>query len=111
MAIGVVCPCGVSLSNFADNVPFLADFLPDQNSDAYCGAIEEAIRRHPGDPEIVASWVINDTLKLFRQAWQCPTCGRLMVLGPDGKYHSFIPESPETPRDLLAVSATPDVPA
>ena len=49
MAIGVVCPCGVSLSNFADNVPFLADFLPDQKSDAYCGAIEEAIRRHPGE--------------------------------------------------------------
>lgn len=111
MAMGVVCPCGASLSDFADSVPFLADFLPEQNSDAYCGAIEEAIRRHPNDPEIAASWVIHDTIELFRQAWQCPTCGRLLVLDLGGKYHSFVPESPETPRDLLAAPAKPGLSA
>ena len=52
MAIGVDCPCGKSISDWADNVPYLADFLPEQHSDAYCGAIEDAIRQHPGDSEI-----------------------------------------------------------
>src|SRR2546422_65397 len=72
VAIGVDCPCGKSLSNWADNVPFLADFLPEQNTDAYCGAIEDAIRQHSGSPEITAASAIDRTVELFRQAWQCP---------------------------------------
>ena len=59
MAIGVKCSCGNSMSNWADNVPFLADFLLEQHSDAYCGAIENAIRRHPGDAEITAAYAID----------------------------------------------------
>jgi hypothetical protein len=108
----VTCPCGMLLKDWRSNDPYLAEFRPDQHSDAYCGAIEEAIRRHPGDPEITASWIIYDTLKLFHQAWQCPVCGRLLVPGPDGKYHSFVLESPETPRDLFAgwASDMPDSP-
>lgn len=102
VAIGVICTCGNSVSNWADNVSFLADFLPEQNSDAYCGAIEDAIREHPGEPELVASFVIDNTVNLFRQIWQCQDCGRLLVLGPDGKYHGFLPELPDTPRDVLS---------
>ena len=64
-----------SLSDWAGRSPFLADFLPDQHSDAYCGAIENAIRDHPGDPQIAAAFAIDATVGLFRQAWQCPACG------------------------------------
>jgi hypothetical protein len=102
MAIGVDCPCGKSISSWADNVPYLADFLPEQHTDAYCAAIEDAIRQHPGDPEITASFAIDRAVGLFRQVWQCPTCGRVLVLGPDRKYHAFVPELPDTPRDVLA---------
>ena len=102
MGIGVECPCGKSLSNSGGTVSFLADFLPEQRSDAYVAAIEDAVREHPGEPERAAWWAIDKTTGLFRQVWQCPTCGRLLVLGPDGKYHSFRPEQPDTPRDVLA---------
>jgi hypothetical protein len=102
MAIGVDCPCGKSLSNFLDAVPFLADFLPEQHANAYCGAVEDAIRDHPGEPELAASFAMDASVGLFRHLWQCPACGRLLVLGPDGTYHAFVPERTDTPRDVLA---------
>jgi hypothetical protein len=83
-------------------VPFLADFLPEQHTDAYCGAIEDAIRNHPAKPEVTAAFVIDRTVNLFRQIWQCPDCGRLMVLGPDAQYHSFLPEFPDTSKNVLS---------
>lgn len=104
MAIGVDCPCGKSLSDWADHVPFLADFLPEQHAETYCGAIEDAIRHHPGAAEITAAFAVDRTVALFRQVWQCPACGRLLVLGPEGKYHAFVPERPDTPRDVLAAT-------
>jgi len=102
MAIGVECPCGKSLSNVLDAVPFLADFLPEQHATAYCGAIEDAIRDHPGKPDVAAAFALDATVGLFRQMWQCPERGRLLVLGAEGGYHAFVPERPDTPRDLLA---------
>ena len=108
MAIRVQCPCGKRLSNFEDKVPFLADFLPEQHCDEYCEAIEEAIREHPGDSETTAGWAIDRSVALFRQVWQCTECGRLLVLGPDRKYYSFVPESSETPKTLLAAHLPPN---
>jgi hypothetical protein len=81
--------------------PYLADFRPQQHSDAYSGVIEDARREHPGDPQITAAYAIGKTVRLFRQAWQCLGCGRLLVLGPDRCYYAFAPESPATPRDVL----------
>ena len=83
-------------------MPFLADFLPEQHSDKYCAMIEDAIRANPGNPSITAAFVIDRTVGLSRQVWQCPDCGRLLVLGPDHKYYSFVPELPDTPRTVLA---------
>src|SRR5690606_12248823 len=102
VAIRVECPCGRRLSSWEDNIPFLADFLPEQHSDAYCDGIERAIREHPGSPEIATAFAIDSTVSLFRQIWQCPACGRLLILGPDGKHHAFLPEQSGTPRDVLA---------
>jgi hypothetical protein len=85
-------------------VPFLADFLPEQHSNAYCGAIEDAIRDHPGSPQVTAGFAIHRTERLFRQVWQCPVCGRVLILGPDGTYHAFLPERSDTPRDVLAAT-------
>jgi hypothetical protein len=90
------------MSNFDGNVPFLADFLPEQHSDAYCGAIEDAIRDYPAVPEITAAYAIDRTTVLFRQAWQCSSCGRVLLMGPDRQYYSFAPESPTTPLNILA---------
>ncbi|MCE9532963.1 MAG: hypothetical protein K8T89_17835 [Planctomycetes bacterium] len=102
VAIGVECPCGKTISNWKDNVPFLADFLPEQHADSFCGVIEDAVRDCPGPPEIVSAWAIDSSVELFRQIWQCPSCGRILVMGADRRYYSFVPESPTTPRDLLA---------
>ena len=40
----------------------------------------------------------------FAQAWQCPACGRLLVLGPEGTYQAFVPELPDAPRNVLAAT-------
>lgn len=108
MAIGVECPCGKHLSNWEGKPPFLADFLPEQHVDEYCGAIEDGIRENPGNPEIAAGFAIDRTVAFFRQIWQCPECGRLLVLGPDHRYYSFVPESTETPKTILAGHQPPN---
>jgi hypothetical protein len=103
MSIGVDCPCGYFIKNDGPGFEsFLADFLPDQHSDPYCSALEAAIREHPGGTEIAVAHAIDQTVRLFRQVWQCPQCGRLLVLGPNYKYFSFTPEAPDTPRDVLS---------
>jgi hypothetical protein len=102
VAIGVVCRCGKSLSDFTDKQPTLADLLPDQDADLFWEAIETAIREHGAVPETTSAFAVDRMSRMLRQVWQCPACGRLLVLGPDQKYHSFVPEMPNTPRDLLA---------
>ena len=113
MVIGFVCPCGNSLRNVEDDVPFLADFLPQQSDDAYCAAMEATILRYEKRADKADQLIVDETTHLFRLLWQCPNCGRLLIQGPDWIVYAFLPETTSTPRNLLGAhedDATPGDP-
>src|SRR6202035_1955888 len=45
----------------------------------------------------------SDSIDCSRSLWfKCRPMHRVLVLGRDGKYHAFVPELLDTPRDVLA---------
>ncbi|GAA5509363.1 hypothetical protein Rcae01_04862 [Novipirellula caenicola] len=99
MAIRIECPCGHVMSDFLDNRPFKAEILPDQSTDDFCGAIENAVAAHD-NTGTAQQYAIYDTVPFFRDIWHCPECGRLTVEAADGNYYHFSPDNPDTPPVL-----------
>jgi hypothetical protein len=96
----VQCPCGVIIKHHGNPSAQFADILPNQDEDAYCGAIEEAIKIH--EREVAWQYAIDNTAGLFRRMCQCQSCGRLFVENERFQVYEFIPANESIPKDLLA---------
>ena len=98
----VECPCGTLLKHTGNPSVNFADFLPSEDGDSYCEAIEAAIQEHERD--IASQYVIDDTTGFFRSMCQCPVCGRLFVEDEKFQVCEFVPADPSVPRNLLGGS-------
>lgn len=96
----IQCPCGMLLKHTGNPSASFADLLPNQDTDAYCEAIERAIQKH--ERANAGQYVVDDTAGLFRRMCQCPTCGRLFVEDEEFQPHEFVPADPLVRKDLLA---------
>jgi hypothetical protein len=94
------CPCGCLIPDVTDGVPSKAHLIADRDWDAFWEAVDAAVERSgPSAREKEAAVMRLRSLNVFRQAWQCPQCGRVLVEDPSRAVHAFAPEpGAEPPR-------------
>ena len=101
-SVEFVCDCGDgTFLNSTDNRSYMAHCIPDQKYDEFSEQIDEAIENPITSKErgnACMRWRRFPMLKV----WQCYCCGVVYIQTLDRKRHRFTPDSPLTPKNLLA---------
>ena len=99
----IECACGHRMSDGTDGLSYEAHFVPDEDWERLWLEIDSAIENSgPGAREKEAACMRLRSLRIFRDIWQCPSCGRLYVEDQSHALRSFVAESEEVPKCLLS---------
>ena len=96
------CPCGTTIADQTDHLPYKASFVPDESMDDVYEAVEKALVSD--EPEDVLERdrffdLLGDP-SVFIDAYQCPECGRLFISNKLNGFYVFLPDGHER-RDVL----------
>ena len=94
----IQCPCGYLIPDSTDNLPNKAHFIADQDWDAFWEEVDAAVEKSgPSARQKEAAVMRLRSLRMFRPAWQCPDCGRILVDDPSHTARSFAPDPDDEP--------------
>ncbi|MBA4030948.1 MAG: hypothetical protein C0478_08655 [Planctomyces sp.] len=104
MKIG--CPCGASIIDQTDKLPYKAHLIPDQAWLATFDAIDEQIIDPLAGGKLTKEAAYHQARLIIghsaRSIWQCRACGRLHIDGLDGQLQCFVPAGPQANREVLS---------
>jgi hypothetical protein len=99
----IECPCGYLIHDGADNLPHKAHFITDQDWEGFWEEVDAAVEKSgPSARDKEAAVMRLRSLKVFRQAWQCRSCGRLHVDDASHTAWPFAPDPGGAPPTLFA---------
>ncbi|HEX8696367.1 MAG TPA: hypothetical protein VF746_28370 [Longimicrobium sp.] len=99
----IQCACGYLISDGGDALPHKAHFIADQDWEAFWNEVDAAVERSgPSARAKEAACMRLRSLGMFRQAWQCSSCGRLWVDDASHTAHPFAPEPGEAPARVFS---------
>jgi len=92
----ITCQCGYLIPDQTDALPNKAHLIPDQSwlglLDSINGIIARAAEgKMPLDAARQAA--MTEIIRTSRQAYQCPSCGALLVDGPQRTISFFLPDN------------------
>ena len=100
------CPCGAVLSDATDALPNKAHLVPDRTWHPLLDALDADVLAPLAAGKVSEDEAAMRLRRLVsgatRTVYQCPTCGRLHVNGPDGRLRTFAPDTPETSAGVLS---------
>lgn len=100
----ISCRCGSLILDGTDDLPHKAHVVPDQIWLSTHEALD-AIVEAAADGRLGKDAACHRARELFeraaRLAWQCHSCGRLLLDGRDGGLRSFVPEGETLDREIL----------
>jgi hypothetical protein len=103
------CVCGgFRFLGSADDRPYAAHFLPEQQWYPFWDAVDAAVESSGPSAREKADACMALRAWPARSLWQCPRCGALYVEDPQGGTHRFLPESDAVPRELFLPEAPPE---
>jgi hypothetical protein len=107
--VKISCHCGTSIIDQSDDLPHKGHLIPDQEWFAALSAIDgEVIDPLAGGQlgqETAYHRVRQIISRSARLMWQCRSCGRLYIDGPEGQLRCFLPDGEPTDREVLRGSA------
>ena len=88
-----LCPCGNLVYDGTDNLPHKAHFIADQDWDAFWEQVDAAVEKSgPSAAAKEAAVMRLRSLRMFRPAWQCHSCGRVHLDDTTHTVRTFAPE-------------------
>jgi hypothetical protein len=101
----ISCDCGEVIIDQADDLPYKAHLVPDQEWYANFDALDDQVIDLVADGRMDKQAAYRLSRLLLSQSsrlmWQCAECGRLYVEGPDEQVRCFAPESGPFERQIL----------
>jgi hypothetical protein len=101
----ISCQCGAIISDNTDNLPHRGYLLPDQEWFATYDAIDDEVIDPLAAGRIekeAAYWLARSIIgRSARLMYQCRACGRLYIYDLQGQLQCYLPESEQTPKEIL----------
>lgn len=98
------CTCGYLIHDHTDGQSAKARLIPDQDWNPFWDHADQLIADLAAgkiDQDAVAMELRKRLRGASRQAWQCPSCGRIHIDARQPQLHSFTPDSAAAPKTLF----------
>lgn len=99
----IECVCGYLITDGGDNLPHKAHFIADQDWDAFWTEVDAAVEKSgPSARAKEAACMRLRSLRVFRQAWQCASCGRVWMDDTSHAARSFAPDEADASARIFS---------
>lgn len=99
------CRCGATIYDSADELPGKGHLIPDQEWFGVHELIESEVIDALAAGRLSAEGACMKMRQIFtahaRLLWQCGTCGRLYIDGPDGGLQAYAPGDDRADKQVL----------
>ena len=103
MKIG--CYCGATILDSTDCLPTKGHLIADEEWFSVYDAIDDEVVDPVSTGKMTAEEAHMKSRRILSSRswlmWQCSTCGRLYIDDLNGKLQCYVPEHPETDRQVL----------
>ena len=99
----LACPCGCTIRDNTDDLPYKARVTPDRRWEKLWCAFEAALNAtppHSEEQEIELAAKFSHPAN-FRLAYQCPECARIFIEDRNDRLVEFVPASARRAKGIF----------